>query len=66
MIEFQIYKVYISKLDHHGLINPYIHIDLQLYHRGTTFYTLLWKTQHFVGAEFKPIARFKVFRFEVK
>ena len=32
--------------------------DLQLSHRGATFYTLLWKTHLFIGAEFKPIAIF--------
>lgn len=42
------------------------YINFQLSHRGATFYILLWKTQHFVGDGFKTIARFKVFRFEVK
>ena len=45
-------------LDHHGLI----YIDLLLYHRGATFYTLLWKTRLFINDWFKPTARFKVFQ----
>ena len=30
--------------------------NLQLYHRGTTFFSILWKTHPFIGVEFKPIA----------
>ena len=41
-------------------------INFQLSHGGATFYTLLWKTRHFMGDWFKPTARFKVLRFEVK
>ena len=32
--------------------------NLQLYHRGATFYTLLWKTRLFISVGVKPIAIF--------
>lgn len=53
------FKAVVVGLDHHGLIYRLIFSC----HRGTTFYTLLWKSQHFMGDGFKPTAKIKFSQF---